>query len=97
MNKPLNDAIANRTALTISYQGLERTIEVHAHGMSKKGEEIIRAYQTSGGSESGQSAGWKLFKVAGIFDIRPNGLAFGGPREGYKKDDSAMASIFGQL
>ena len=97
MNKPMHDAILNRTPLTISYQGLDRTIEVHAHGLSKKGEEVIRAYQTSGGSESGQSAGWKLFKVAGIMNIRPNGLAFGGPREGYKRDDSAMISIFGQL
>jgi hypothetical protein len=95
MNQQLHDAITNKTALKVRYKDVERWIEPVAYGVSKKGSEILRAYQMHGDSDSGP--GWKLFTVAGLSDIEPSGQPFTGPQAGYAKGDKAMASIFAEL
>src|SRR3569623_2109559 len=59
-------AIENRQLLRFNYRGHERTVEPHIYGMDGKGHYALSGYQVGGGSESGQSVGWKLFHVDDI-------------------------------
>jgi hypothetical protein len=57
---------------------------------------VLRCYQTSGGSVSGERAGWKLLKVCEVFSLHVLKEAFLVRKE-YKKGDKAMERIFAQL
>src|SRR3569623_3550187 len=59
-------AIENRQLLRFNYRGHVRTVEPHIYGIDGKGHYALRGYQVGGGSESGQSVGWKLFHVDDI-------------------------------
>ena len=62
MNTSICTAIAKRQVLEFDYQGYHRVVEPHAHGTSKTAKEMVRAYQTAGGTASGE-LGWKPFLV----------------------------------
>lgn len=70
MNADLAAAVG-LTKLTIWYGGGPRLIEPHAYGLSKKGRELLKAYQVSGYSNSGHPTGWKTFRVDKITAILP--------------------------
>jgi hypothetical protein len=53
------EAIRRSVCLEINYGGYSRTVEVHAVGFSKEGHTLLRVWQVSGGSASGERAGWK--------------------------------------
>lgn len=64
-------AAVGATKLTIWYGGGPRLIEPHAYGLSKKGKELLKAWQVSGHSNSGHPTGWKTFRVDRITAILP--------------------------
>jgi hypothetical protein len=70
MNADLAAAVGT-TKLTIWYAGGARLIEPHAYGLSKKGKELLKAFQLSGHSNSGHPTGWKTFRVDRITAILP--------------------------
>lgn len=96
MRIEISDAIEQRHLLELRYHGYSRTVEPHAYGRDKKGDEILRCYQTNGGSESGERVGWKLLKVADAFAIQLLKESFS-QRSEYKRNDKAMDYIFSQL
>ena len=57
---------------------------------------MLRCYQTSGGSVSGERSGWKLLKVREIFSLHLLKEVFLVRKE-YKKGDKSMERIFAQL
>ena len=96
----LNDivnAIANRQTMTFNYDGLPRTVEPHALGITAKGSTVLRAFQIDGESST-DSFGWKLCTVAKIEDVTYGdpGSALT-PRAGYKLGDRGMAQIISQF
>jgi predicted DNA-binding transcriptional regulator YafY len=91
------DAIQNKRMLSFVYEGYNRVIEPHTHGVDKKGHQALRAYQVTGGSESGEYVGWKMFHVSEIKNIRVLENQFFGPRDGYKRGDKAFDRIQCQL
>lgn len=96
MNLTITQAIKEQKNLELRYHGYARTVEPHAYGCDKGGDEILRCYQTSGGSESGEREGWKLLKVREVISLHPINGKFLTRRE-YKRNDKAMAHIFEQL
>lgn len=96
MNPTLIQAIKQRKVLELRYHGYSRIVEPHAYGRDKDGDEIARCYQTSGGSESSERAGWKLLKVREVFSLHLTNTTFTA-RPGYKRNDKAMAYVFEQL
>ena len=56
-------AIEQGLCLELRYDGFSRLVEVHAVGTSKTGQLCMRVYQVSGGSVSGERAGWKLMLI----------------------------------
>jgi hypothetical protein len=96
MNPSVMQAIKQRKILELRYHGYSRIVEPHAYGRDKDGDEILRCYQTSGGSESGERAGWKLLKVREVFSLHLTINTFT-TRPEYKRNDKAMAYVFEQL
>lgn len=96
MNPILLQAIQQHKVLELRYHGYSRIVESHAYGRDKDGDEIVRCYQTSGGSESGERTGWKLLKVQEAFSLHLTDSTFSARSE-YKRNDKAMDHIFAQL
>jgi hypothetical protein len=96
MKAEISEAIAKRHLLDLLYHGYSRTVEPHAYGRDKSGDEVLRCYQINGGSESCERVGWKLLKVAEVFAIQPLKQSFMQRLE-YKRNDKAMDYIFSQL
>ena len=96
MNAILSQAIQQTKVLELRYHGYSRIVEPHAYGRDKVGDEILRCYQTSGGSESGERVGWKLLKVREAFSFHLTDTSFSGRPE-YKRNDKAMNHVFAQL
>lgn len=97
MNTSLVNAIREKRALSLQYDGYLRTIEPHAYGQSKDDVQLLRAYQTSGGSESGEQQGWKLFDLSKAYSVTASQHTFTAARPGYARGDKAMARIFAEL
>lgn len=96
MNSTIAQSIAQNRVLELRYHGYSRIVEPHAYGRDKDGDEILRCFQTSGGSESGEKVGWKLLKVRDVFSLHLTRDTFLTRRE-YRRNDKAMAYIFSQL
>lgn len=98
MNNDICTAINEKRLLEISYGPGGRIIEPHAHGLSSDGNELLRAFQVSGASASGEHVDWKLFRVDRISLLRILDETFDGPRPEYRQNDKAMPRrIFCQL
>lgn len=50
MNQIICEAIKSKRTLSLNYGGGARVVEPHCYGVSRSGEELLRAYQTSGHS-----------------------------------------------
>jgi hypothetical protein len=96
MNQIISEAIKNKQPLEIRYHGYSRVVEPHAYGRDKGGDEVLRCFQTSGGSESGERFGWKLLKVSEVFSVHIIKECFS-PRPEYRRNDKVMEHIFCQL
>jgi len=93
VNRIICSAISTRSVIGFDYDGYPRIVEPHCHGVSSKGKEVMRGFQTSGGSESGEFYGWKLFDVAKISDLRILDETFDENRPYYNPNDSAMQQV----
>lgn len=96
MNTTIVEAIRDKKVLELRYHNYSRIVEPHAYGRDKNGDEILRCFQTSGGSDSGERVAWKLLKVHDIFSLHITRETFK-PRAEYRSNDKAMAYIFIQL
>jgi hypothetical protein len=96
MNTTIVDAIRNMNVLELRYHGYSRMVEPHAYGRDKDGDEILRCFQISGGSESGARVGWKLLKVREVLSLHLTHATFA-TRPEYRRNDKAMTYIFSQL
>lgn len=96
MNTTAIQAIREHKVLELRYHGYSRIVEPCAYGRDKNGDEVLRCYQTSGGSESGERVGWKLLKVRDAFSLHLTTNTFS-IRQDYKQNDKAMTHIFQQL
>jgi hypothetical protein len=96
MKSQICDAIGNMNLIEFYYNGGIRTVEPHCLGVTTAGNQGLRAYQTSGYSESGKM-GWKMFDLSNARNISIVNETFDGPRTGYKKGDKGMTQIYCEL
>jgi len=98
MNQAIISAIQDKQVLSIWYNGGARLIEPHCYGLSNAGNELLRCYQISGHSVSGQHEGWKLMTVEGIQNINPSGDTFIGPRPHYNPiSDKHIPTVYAKI
>ncbi len=96
MDSDIVNAIQNQNLIEFYYDGGNRTVEPHCYGITKAGNEGLRAYQVDGYSSSGKM-GWKMFDLDKARSIQILDETFSGARQGYKKGDKGMSSIFEEL
>ncbi len=98
MNSTICNAIRECRLLRLNYDWGYRAVEPHAYGLNDNGHELLRAYQIGGTSQSGETVGWKLFRVDEISGLHTTEDHFSGPRQGYKRGDKALdQTIYCQL
>lgn len=90
MEGEISGAIRAKRVLNINYSPGNRTIEPHTFGRGSDGQLLLRGYQISGASASGEPTNWKLFRVDQIAKLSVSEATFDGPRPGYKRGDKAM-------
>jgi len=90
-------AIEQRKVIRFHYDGGTRDIEPHIHGFDKDGDELLRGYQVSGFSRSGQIEGWKIFKLDEVRAMALTDHGFASSRIGYEPNDAMMSSIHCRL
>ena len=90
------DAINEKQVLSFSYDGFQRTVEPHAVGTSRSGNDILRCFQTAGGHvTSGHE--WDICLLSKISGLRMTGDVFATARPDYKKGDKGMSHIYAEL
>jgi len=92
MNEIIVDAIRKRRRLRFTYDGKTRLAEPQCYGIGAKGTELLRVHQIRGGAQREP-----LFDVSKIVDLVALDEVFTKPGPNYKKNDSAMKTIFRQL
>ena len=98
MTNMIVDAINKKLVLEINYPPGRRIIEPHALGIGSDGQILLRAFQSSGVSASGEPVDWKLLRIDRLLGSVFTGGSFAGPRPGYRRGDSAMKrGIIAQL
>jgi len=90
MNPVICEAIRGHRLLRLNYHWGHRVVEPHAYGLNDNGHELLRVFQVSGASESGEHHGWKLLRVDEIHGLEILKEQFEGSRSGYKHGDKAM-------
>jgi hypothetical protein len=97
MQNLLTRAIRDRSVVGFHYDGHPRAVEPHCLGLSPKGALLLRAYQISGSSSSGDPVAWRLFTVSKIVNARVSEHTFSRARPDYNPADSAMATVIAAL
>ncbi len=91
------DALRSGRVLELRYDGYVRCVEVHAVGVTKDDNFIMRVWQVSGGSVSNERVGWKLLRLDEAFGASLSDVPSQAPRRGYKRNDKVMDRILCQL
>jgi hypothetical protein len=92
MNEIIADAIRKRRRLRFTYNGKTRLVEPQCYGIGFKGTELLRVHQIQGGTQREP-----LLDVSKIDNLVALDEVFTKPGPNYKKNDSAMKTIFCQL
>jgi len=92
LSQVLVTAIERRRRLQFLYNGKARLVEPQCYGIGTRGTELLRVHQIRGGREREP-----LFDVSKISDLEVLEQGFDRAGPNYKKDDSAMKTIFAQL
>lgn len=104
-SEEITNAIKNKNLVTIYYDGKDnegkglRVIEPFCYGTSKRGNQVIRAWEREGASYTGSKGeqplpGWRLFRVdrIGNFSVDPRDK-FDVVRPNYNPDDKGMVGL----
>lgn len=94
MNALLCRAIRERRVVRFYYDGGNREVEPHCHGCSKDNNDLLRGYQISGYSSSGEPVGWKMFRLDRISGLVVTETTFRGARPEYDPQDNRMATVY---
>lgn len=79
--------------LALRYHGFARVVEVHVVGRTREGAEIMRVWQVSGGSESGEPVGWKMMMLDAVSAPQVTTQRSQAPRPGYNPEDPVITDV----
>lgn len=91
------EAIASMRLLLVEYGGAARLVQPYVYGDDHAGGRLLSAYQVSGESASGASAGWKFFRMDRVTSVTLSEQRFHAPRPEFQRNDGAFARIICQL
>ena len=88
----ISEAIRERRVVAFRYGAVVRTVEPHCCGVSRAGNQVLRAYETNDVDGSG-TVGWRLFNVNKIAEMHDTGRVFEESRPGYNPNDRGMTTV----
>jgi hypothetical protein len=94
VNEELARVVQEHRVVVFMYDGLLRTVEPHAYGLSSAGHELISGYQTAGFSYSSEQPGWRLYRVDRISAFSPTPYTFPHTRPGFNPHHPLMAIAY---
>ena len=92
VHETILESIRAQRRLRFIYNGKARLVEPQCYGIGRRGTELLRAYQLQGGSQPEP-----LFDVSKVQALSMLDETFAKPGPNYKRNDSAMTTIFCQL
>lgn len=90
-------AIREKRVLLFTYRGHARVVEPHAYGRNTKGEPVLHAFQTEGGSASRPPPGWRTFAVAAIESASLGENSFKEARDGYSPNELRLSPLWAEV
>ena len=91
------EAIRQRRRLALDYGDGERIVEPFVHGLDRRGEQVLRAYQVTGPSKLGHANKWRLFQLRRVTEFRLLDDVFSANREDYNERDPDVAQVHCQI
>jgi hypothetical protein len=93
MEETVISAIKNKHVLSFFYDDALRTVEPQTYGISTAGHPVLRGYQITGGSKSGQTIGLRLYDLAKMEGLKDTNRRFAKARPQHQPKDSAMSRV----
>jgi hypothetical protein len=97
MHEIICDAIHAKRLLRFVYEGYERIVEPHVHGINTADHEMLSGWLVGGWSGSKPEPGWRNFLVRDMHDVHALADGFEGPRARYNAFDKQMRQVFCRL
>jgi len=97
MHAIICDAIRGRRLLRFVYEGYERIVEPHLHGINSANHEMLSAYLVGGWSATETEPGWRDYLVREMHDVQALAESFAGPREGFNPESAQVRQVFCRL
>ena len=97
MHGILCDAIRAKRLVRFIYDGYERIVEPHLHGINAASHEILTGWLVGGWSESRPEPGWRNYLVKDMHDVHALADHFEGPRPKYNAFDPKVRQVFCRL
>lgn len=94
MENVIKSAIQNKQLLEFMYKDEIRIVEPYTFGVSRKGNDVLSAYQIDGESTSSDELGWRLFTLEKMNDLKALESKFTQVRSEYNSEDSRMSHIY---
>ena len=87
-------AVLEHRVVRLRYHGHDRVIEPQLIGLHEAGEPMLVAYQTGGGSRSGEVPGWRTFITTSIEEVEVTEEHFGDARGDFDLSTHRMLEVF---
>jgi hypothetical protein len=97
MQDQICDAIRSRRLLRFVYDGYERIIEPHSHGINSANHEVVSGWLVGGWTKTETEPGWRNYLVTDMHDVHVLAESFAGPRPGFNPHAPYIRQIFCQL
>lgn len=97
MDDLICDAIRSRHLLRFVYDGYERIVEPHSHGINTANHEVMSGWLVGGWTKTDAEPGWRNYLVRDMHDVHVLAESFSGPRPGFNPHTPRIRQIFCQL
>jgi predicted DNA-binding transcriptional regulator YafY len=97
VNETLARAVQGRRVVVFLYDGLLRTVEPHALGLSSAGDVLLSGYQTAGFSHSSEQPGWRLYRLDRLQSLSVTPYTFAGRRPGFNPEHSLLNEVLAMV
>jgi hypothetical protein len=97
MHAIICDAIRAKRLIRFIYEGYERVVEPHLHGINTANHEMLSGWLVGGWSGSRPEPGWRNYLVREMHDVHALADHFEGPRPRYNAFDPQVRQVFCRL
>ena len=94
MHLVICDAIRAKRLLRFVYEGYERIVEPHIHGINSANHEMLSGWLVGGWSGSKPEPGWRSYLVRDMHDVHALAEGFERPRARYNAFDRQIRQVF---